>query len=371
MNSVLSPYQMVVILALCVWVIPLILIWVRFDGLPHAAQLFISILAAPLMMTDDFVRAFELADSVPFLIGAFTFVPVLIAVQLYIAMHKLLLEKPAMRLLHYGVVLFLVAAQIPFLLLPAEIKLAILENPVMGDMFANWPLYAFYLLASAAILFYAVKVEDMLRKYQHHLSEHVVDINFYKYPYAVAMFSGLISVGFGAIIIVMLVAFDVVLIPYWQSIIAVLYCFVTCLIVMSLLEKRRFAPSPLDYSKLENNPYSEEHLKEVLAKAEQSIIRLKAYKKIGLKLRQLADAAGVEPMELAVATRVVLNRNFRAFIYHYRLEYAKRLLMRTDIKVSTVAKKLGFDSEKYLSGMFVKYIQAMGRSPDDDIPDNP
>lgn len=84
-------------------------------------------------------------------------------------------------------------------------------------------------------------------------------------------------------------------------------------------------------------------------------------------MRQLSNAAGIEPLELAIASRAILNRNFRAFVYHYRLEYAKLLLTRTDIKVSTVAKRLGFDSEKYLSDIFVKYIRNMGHDASNEV----
>jgi hypothetical protein len=35
--------------------------------------------------------------------------------------------------------------------------------------------------------------------------------------------------------------------------------------------------------------------------------------------------------------------------------------MRTDAKVAAVAKRLGFNSEKFLSGIFVKYIEKMGK----------
>ena len=251
--------------------------------------------------------------------------------------------------------------QLPLMLLSDTDRLALLLSPPAGNLLANWPLYILYLYSAVAVLIMAIWVADMLADYQYNLSEQVVDINYYKMPWAMGLFGGLITAAFAAIVIVAFVTFDLFAFAIWQSSINLITATLLLLLLTVLLEKRRYAPSPLEYDKLQSHKYSDEYLRDTLTKAEQAIIQYKAYKKIGLRIRQLADVAQIEPQALAVATHKMLNRNFRAFIYHYRLEYAKKVLMRTDAKVSHVAKKLGFNSEKFLSGVFVKYIRQMGK----------
>ena len=91
------------------------------------------------------------------------------------------------------------------------------------------------------------------------------------------------------------------------------------------------------------------------------MIERKAYKIIGLRIQQFADAAQVESTNLAIASHVLLNRNFRAFVYHYRLEYAKKSAdaNRRQSNLSLLGR-LGFHSEHFLSEMFIEYIQVMG-----------
>ena len=346
--------------AFLLWLIPLALIWVRYDLMPHASQVLLAVLVLPLTMVDETLRMSGGYESFPFLIGIFQFVPVLLAALVYLAMRKMLQEKPSnSRFIHYGVALLFFLATVPFLLLPEATRINILLNPAVGELSINWPFYVYYMLSNFAILVYALKIDDMVKDYEFHLSDQVVDITHYEMPTTMKLFSGLISISFGSILLVVVVGLGLIEFGYWQGIISLLQASLFYVIILVLLQRRRYSPCPIDAEDLADKSYSEEDMRLTLAKAERAIIRNKLYKSIGLRLRTLADLADIEPKELAVATRTILNRNFRAYMYHYRLEYAKKIILRSDIKISAIAKRLGFTSEKVLSDMFVKYVQNM------------
>ncbi|MBE1300099.1 MAG: helix-turn-helix domain-containing protein [Alteromonadaceae bacterium] len=355
-----SPYQLAMILGLLVWFVPLMQIWVRHDSMPHATQVLLSVLLMPFIMADEVLKAFDLQTSAPFLIGVFQFLPVLIVGFLFVAVHKIVKESPLKNhATHYLLGFLFLAAEAPFLFLTATEKLDMLNEPLIGDVFNYWPFYLFYLLSNLVILGYAIKMDEMLKHYQETLPDQVVDLQHYDISYAPKWFSGLITVAFGSILLVLVVAPGLIKIESWQGIISLMQTCIIYVLVMVLLRKRRHSPNPIDYENLKYNKFSEEQLRIIIAKAEAAVLRHKAYKHLGLRLRELADVAHVTPEELVVATKVLLNRDFKAYMYHYRLQYARKIIMRSDIKISAIAKRLGFKSEKELSDMFVKYIQAI------------
>lgn len=319
-----------------------------------------AILILPLVMLDEVLRFSGLLAEFPFLIGLFQFTPVLLASQVYLAMHRMLIEKPIRnKWFHQGIAALFFCAEIPFLLFSDTAKIALFSNPPIGNIADNWPFYVFYMLSNFAVLIYALKIDDMVKDYEFHLSDQVVDITHYELPPSMKMFTGLVTISFGAILLVIVTALELVQFSYWQGIISLLHFGIFYVIILLMLQRRRFSPCPIDSEDLEDRSYSEEEMRMILAKAERAIIRNKLYKSIGLRLRTLADLAEIEPKQLAVSTRSMLNRNFRAYMYHYRLEYAKKIILRSDIKISAIARRLGFTSEKVLSDMFVKYVQNM------------
>lgn len=362
MIDAMNPYQLMLFMLLTSGLVLMIGIWVRYDRLQHGKYLLLSIILWPTLLLDEFLRSFGWWQDAVFLAGLFLFVPTLMIGLLMVTVHKLLLSKPLQsEMKFYLPALVMLLAQIPFLVLPADIKQQYLLSPPAGNIAQNWPYLAPHLLSGFVILIYSTKIVEMFNQYHHHLSDQVVDVKFYQFNMLSLACSSLIVVAFVNITLATLATFDLLVISFWQTIVNLLMACVFWFILLFLLELRRVSPSPIDPDGIENHRYSEEYLRHVLKKAEQAIIKRKAYKKIGLRISQLADAAGVEPQALAVATRVILNRNFRAFMYHYRLEYAKKVLMRTDAKVSTVARRLGFNSEKFLSDVFIKYIGVMGK----------
>lgn len=342
------------------WLIPLLLTWVRYNRLPHSAYMLSAILAAPLMLADEVILAFDLTMPLAFLLGVFKFAPLLVVTLFFFAMHRLLVEKPlANGWLYWLPCILLFLAEVPFLIAPADLKIEVMTSPIVGAPLVNWPIYTHYLLVNLSILLLSFKVDSLISHYQSHLSEQVVDINHYKMPMTVGMFSGMITLAFGVILLVAVIATGLVNFTWWMGMTAVVQSLLFLVLALVLVEKRRYSPSPLDYHKMKKHKYSNHDMRAALTMAEKAVVRSKAYKRIGLRLRHLADAAGVEPQLLAVSTRELLNRNFRAFIYHYRLEYAKNVLMRSDASVAAVAKRLGFDSEKFLSNVFEKYVAQM------------
>ena len=370
MPDSITVYQYLLTILLLVWIVPLVAIWVRYDRMPHNKLMLLAVFCWPLLLVDEWLRAYGLVQNWFFFSGVFQFVPVLLIAWLVLSTRKLVLEKPVANYLKFYVPTFvMIAAQIPFLLLAAESKMQLFSVPPVGGIYSYWMYYLPYFFSAIALLLLSTQGAEWINEYHHTLSEQVVDVNFYQYRTLYSGFLVSIGIAFIEITLVLLAAFELVAPTFWQSAINIINAVLLFFLMLVLLEKRRYAPSPIEGNDMEKYKFSEEHLRDVLSETEKAIIRHKAYKRIGLRLRQLADAADVEPIALVIATRTILNRNFRAFIYHYRLEYAKKVLMRTDAKVSTVAKRLGFNSEKYLSEMFIKYVRVMGREQvdkDDD-----
>jgi AraC-like DNA-binding protein len=362
MLTVLNPYQLIVAVLLLAWLIPLTIIWLRFEKLPHANQMLFGVLIWPCLLMDEFLRAFGLSHSWIFMAGVFQFIAPIIVALIYLSLRQLLIDRPFNNsVMFYLPSVLVLISQIPFLVLTVEPKHELLMQPPVGDLIRNWMFLAPYMVSGFILLIMATRIVELVLQYHNHLSDQVVDIDYYQFKGANGVFYGLIVVALIVITLTTLAMFEAISVPFWQSInnLCIATIFLFCFIVM--ISNRRYSPSPIDPNKLDKHKYSDEFLRYTLKKAEQTIISRKAYKHIGLRISQLANVAEVEPQALAIATRTILKRNFRAFIYHYRLEYAKKILMRTDTKVSTVAKRLGFNSEKFLSGMFIKYIQVMGK----------
>lgn len=361
----MTSYQLIVIAVSGLWLVPLLTAWVRYDLFPHSALVFIAIFCAPLILLDDALIAFGWVNKWVFLLSVFSFIPVLIAILCFLAVQKMVKKYPPSPFLHYAVIGLLALVELPFLLVDNQLKLQMTVG-LVGQLAEYWPYYSYYLLLSIAITVYAVMSVKLLKDYDNHLSEHSVDVGFYRFRVLKLVLAILVAVGVTGALTVILIATDSIYVSRWQAVLSVMHSVSLWMVMLVLVERRRFAPCPFEYSALKNK-IPEAHMQAVLEKVEKTIIRYKAYRKKGLLIQHLCDAADVEPSELAISSQVLLNRNFRAFVYHYRLEYAKLLLTRTDIKVSTVARRLGFDSDKYLSDIFIKYVESMNRSNDSDM----
>ncbi|MCV2884630.1 hypothetical protein OE749_07975 [Aestuariibacter sp. AA17] len=361
-------YQYFITFMLVAWSIPMFLFWSRYDRFPHQTYLLLSLLCWPVTLLDEAIRAYGGAESWIALAGGFQFLPILICTWLLLGVRQLLYEKPLQKSWRFYLpTVFMLLGEIPYLVLSASDKLALFDAPPVGNLTQYWQHYLPVLFAGFVMLALTVQALEWLSTYHQNLSEQVVDVHFYKFQRVNWGFVLIMLSAFGAIALTALAMFSLGVSSIWLSTINLLYSLTLFLTLITLMERRRYSPSPIDDESLLKQAYSDAYLRDTLRKAEDAIIRQKAYKKIGLRIRQVADSAKVDPVALAVATRSILNRNFRAFIYHYRLEYAKKVLMQTDTKVSSVAKRLGFNSEKFLSGVFIKYIQAMGKDQNDKL----
>lgn len=292
MNELISPYQFAIVTALCVWLFPLVSAWVRYDILPHSVFAFISIFIAPLILLDDILIAFDLLDKVPYLLNIFWFAPVLVTILCFLSVRKIIMETPGNVLPHLLVVGVFIAGEIPFLLLPGDLKISLRVDPFIGGILDNWMFYLYHLLSAIVIAVYAVLSVNGLKQYSQHLSEHVVDISFYRTASMTVTLATLSAVAATAIITILVVAFDLLPITKWLTGLAVLYSLILCLVMMSLLEKRRLAPSPFDYEELANKKYPHEYMQAVLNKAERAIIKHKAYRKKGIAFAPIEQRCG-------------------------------------------------------------------------------
>lgn len=352
-------FQFFIIIIGSAWIFPFVLAWVRFDRLPHAKYAFVSLFSAPLILLDEFLVAFNFHTQAVFLLGVFDFVPVLIAVLAFLSVQKMVLEHTEDPKRHLLVVVLFALGQTPFLLMTPEAKIALSEMSIVGELALFWHIYLYQFLTAIVVLVYTAFILMDLSEHKSHLKEHAVDLHFYNLKPVSVMFSMMLAVAITAIVTVLVVAFDLRYISLWQSGLAMLYSVSLWLALMALVGKRLYAPAPFGYVALKKATFPEQQLKMTLARAEEVIVQSKGYRKKGIRLKHLSDAANLTPIELAVATKTLQNRDFREFIFHYRLEYAKVLLTQTDAKVSTVARKLGFHSDKYLSELFEEYVESL------------
>ncbi|MCY7294275.1 helix-turn-helix transcriptional regulator [Alteromonas sp. a30] len=364
MNQVTIAFQIFLIAIGCAWIFPLVLTWVRYDRLPHARYAFIFILSAPLMLLDNVLVVFNWHVPFSYLLGLFDFIPVLLIVLSFLSVQKMLLERPEKPSRHLWVVVFFALLQFPFLLMNPEAKVLINVSPVVGEFKIFWFVYLYQLLVAIVVLAYAAFILLDLNAYKNHLPEHTADTGFYKVKSLTVMHAMMLAVSATAIVTVLLVALDLSYIAVWQFGLVMLYSFSLWLVAMVLVEKRLYAPSPINYFSLHHKQLNEQDMQLILDKADAAIVENKIYRKKGIRLRQLCDLSGIEPTEFAIACREIQGKTFRDFIFHYRLEYAKLLLSQTDTKVSVVARKLGFDSEKSLSEMFERYVEKLTKEHD-------
>lgn len=358
----LSLYQLSISILLIGWLVALVAVWIRYDRFPHNKLILAAVIIWPFLLADEWLKLSGYFATFHFLIGSFQFVTAVVAALLVLSVRQMTQEKPAKNTIWFFLpAVLLLAGQFPFVVMPTAFKISALFMPPAGEVLVNWPYIATYLFSAFVILSYAVHSAEYLSSYHFYLSDQVVDIDMYQLKFPTNGCYVLMFCAFLNMLTIGLVIFNLQPFEQWQQVINITNASGFLFIILIMVDKRRYSPAPFSEQEFDKKRFSDDQLRSVLKQAEQAIIERRAYKRKGLRLRQIADVIGVEPAALALATRFVLKRNFRAFVYHYRLEYAKKVLMRTDQKVSSVAKRLGFNSEKYLSTMFVKYIRMMGQ----------
>ncbi|MBN1649302.1 MAG: response regulator [Spirochaetales bacterium] len=73
-----------------------------------------------------------------------------------------------------------------------------------------------------------------------------------------------------------------------------------------------------------------------------------------LSLRDLGDRFGINPVYLGQMFKHTLSKSYKQFLLETRIDEAKKLLSRTDLKVYEVAKSVGYNDSDYFSEQFLK-----------------
>lgn len=339
------------------WLVACGLLAARYDKISHPNPIIYMLIAWPFCLVDEAIHLLPGGTQLAGLLGIFTFVPVLVfALAFHIIRMKVLRKPGSSFLIAWLPVLLSTAVQIPLVFAPLADKVALYKQAPIGAPLEFWYVYLPYWITGFGCLVIGIVLTESLQVYHRYLPEQVVDVDQYRLKGMGSVVATSVGVGFVCIAVVSFVAFGILPFEQWQALFHLCFAVITLFIILYCLDTKKTAPSPLDYQRLENTVLGGEAMKAILQRAEKAVIEQKAYKKVGLRLTDFAQLANVEPTELAITTRTLLKRNFRAFIYYYRLEYAKKVLLRSDAKISAVAKRLGFNSEKFLSGVFVRYM---------------
>ena len=194
--------------------------------------------------------------------------------------------------------------------------------------------------------------------YHRHLPEQAVDIKNLKMPRLAGVMGSLVGVAFMSILLVTAATFGFFPVPFWEGFHHLMIGTAILVVLFSLTFIRRTSPSPLDYERLDEGKATPYEISSIISKAERYTIESKAYMVRFLTLSEFCEGADIDPTSLALALQLTEKKNFRRFIFHYRLEYAKNVLLRSDAKLEAVAKRMGINSEKFLSEYLVKHLNS-------------
>lgn len=324
-----------------------------------SAWLLAAIMLWPLGQLDEWLKYAGVLSQVVWVSSLFDFVPVAIATCLYKATKAMVTRNGATRpVLVWLPVLCIAMAQIAVILSPLALRLSWLAEAPTGFPMTHWPVYLVALLTGFGVLLFSIMSTELLQNYHRYLPEQVVDTAIYRIRWLTGANATVVGLSFVAILLVTAATFGFFAVPFWLSAFHVGVNLVMLFMLGLMVADRQTSPSPLDHDRLQSNKGDISMLRAIATQAEQVVIDQKAYKTVGLRIEDFARMVGdTDPTTLALALHLQSQMNFRAFIYQYRLDYAKNVLMRTDTKIATVAKRLGLNSEKFLSDVLVKHLQ--------------
>ena len=362
MDELSNWYQVGLVLFSIAWLWPLLALWVRYDRVIAPHWTLLATLTAAGMMLNLLLTAMRETASVPQLnVLAIGVLPVLGMIAVFITSQRLLRLHPQIGKVHYGVLLFFIAAtclwlwQTPVFEVVARQSQAVhlVDNPytrLLAVLAAGVaPVYLFWLLR-------------LLDSYHRHLAEHVAEVKRYQHNGLTAICQTLFSLHLAILAMTVIILLQLLPLPNWYEYLCLLHVSSLYLLVLYLVKVKRVAPCPVDHQLLANAAveapsYPKQELEHAVNTIESALIASKAYRKRGVQLQPICQLVGISAELAILAINNSQKRNFRTLIYHHRLQYAKLLLLNTDLKVSAVAERLGFNSERYLSDMFVTYIQ--------------
>ncbi|MCW8091876.1 helix-turn-helix transcriptional regulator [Alteromonas sp. ASW11-130] len=287
---------------------------------------------------------------------AYTLIPVILALQYKVVIAQIV-KHPVRNSKIWLPAIAVGLSCISLLVVPPDALIGWLQHSPSSGLSVNWPFYLIHLLLGFAVLMLGVVIAEHVQRYHYYLSDQVVDPGEYRIKKIKHGYGFVVACALCSIVLVIVSAFGVLTIPNWSLLSSTLTAAAVLVAMLGAILPHQSSPSPIDYFLLENKNPSRAVLQQALDKAHDAIIKHKLYKKFGLTLAELAELAKVDPTILAKATREINQQKFRRYLYEYRLDYAKKVLLRSDTKIADVANKLGLNSKKFLNEVLVEHLR--------------
>lgn len=345
------------LLALVLWMVCVAILLVQYERQKLSATLAWVAGLWPFTMVDEGLKLFT--DIPVYLNLAFNLEWVSVLIMTIMSLHihqKLSLRRRRRAILYWLPVIMAVASQIPQFFIADSFKAQLVIMPPFGNPMAYWSIYLPFIVMGFGVMTLSIAMTESLHEYNEHLPEQVADIHLYRYTSLIGVMGTIVGLTFALTVLCIVVTFGIFSIPNWISVFHFCMSYMVLIVMMISLNRRRPSPSPLDYQRLNHTVLGAKDMQVIQAKAEITMIRHKCYKIVGLNLTRFAKMADVDATDLAITLKHGMKSNFRSFVFFYRLEYAKNVLTKSDAKISSVAKRLGFQSEQFLSKVFVKHL---------------
>lgn len=222
-----------------------------------------------------------------------------------------------------------------------------------------WAVYFSALIPAFLFLYVSIVLIELLQHYHHELPLQVVDTEMFHLKGLTGGGGFAVGIAFFLVVIVAGVAFGFLPLVYWLSWFHVGLALALLVQLAQLSRSHTPSPSPFDHNAMSKAPkMSQATAQVILQRAESAVINHKAYKEIGLTLSEFADKAGLSPSEVCLALLAIKKSHFRAFIYQFRMKYARQVLMESDTKLDSVTKRLKLGTNGTASHTFLKYLES-------------
>ena len=339
----------------CWYLILLQQCWRHKTSIAGGNWVFWALICWPLTLTDECMRAFDV--HIGWLSGVTVAAPLLCLSLLYRHVKLLVVENPPPSKKVLWVPLGItVISQLPMLVMPLAEKVAWLTSSPVGQPLVNWPVYLPYMLNGFGILVLGILIAELIQNYHRYLPSQAVDIRAFRVKWLGGAIGITVGIAFCCIMLVTAGAFGFFKIDFWQSLYNVLFAIAQLQLSVAAIRPQHTSPSPLDYHRLDALKEEQSIMREAVAKAVSTMAASEAYKQPELRLSAFARDCKVDPTTLVVALRLLEKRDFRSFVYQYRLDYAKKEWLATDASIAAAAKRWGMNSEKFLSEVFVQHL---------------
>ncbi|KHT56847.1 DNA mismatch repair protein [Alteromonas macleodii] len=355
MTSAINDYFLYALLG--IYAIGFVRLFVQKVNLRSGRWLTAAFLCWPVFMLDEWLRLAN-ATGLASIYGLSEVFAVIAITCCYRAIKPMLLAYPTARKRLWWPVVVTGVFQCAILLIPVDDKQQWLSSSPHGQPLLLWPAYIASLLTGFSVLLIGILITEHIQMYHRHLPEQAVDIKNLKMPRLAGVMGSLVGVAFMSILLVTAATFGFFPVPFWEGFHHLMIGTAILIVLFSLTFIRRTSPSPLDYERLDEGKATPYEISNIISKAERYTIESKAYKVRFLTLSEFCKGADIDPTSLALALQLTEKKNFRRFIFHYRLEYAKNVLLRSDAKLEAVAKRMGINSEKFLSEYLVKHLNS-------------